>query len=131
RSILASLGSDVVSAADASRPTLIVDKSNLRVHTNSAWQEIEQRQPDLKEALKKFASGATRQVARQDGTILHVQQLPPDFPLAPDGKIFIVEKPGLHPVTTPPEAAFETTLTRREADIVKLVLQGYPTSEIA
>lgn len=127
RSILASLGSDVVSAADTSRPTLIVDKNNLRVHATRAWRDTERRQPDLKEALKKVASSAPR----QDGTILHVQQLPSDFPLAPDGRIFIIEKPGLHPVTAPPEVAFDVPLTPREADIVKLVLQGYPTSEIA
>jgi DNA-binding CsgD family transcriptional regulator len=134
RSIFASLGTNITGTTQQSRPTMIVDRNGLRVHADKAWMEIEHRQPGLKDALKRLELEAKKQISRPDGTILHMEQLPCDFPLAPGGRIFMLEEPGLHPIA---EAApsdylpFESSLTHREAQIVELVLQGFPTFEIA
>lgn len=134
RSIFSTLGTNVAGASPPSRPTMVVDKSGLRVHADRSWQDKEHHQPILKDALRRLEGQSKKTIPMPDGTILHMEHLPKDFPIAPEGKIFILEEPGLHPMAETSYAEhlpFGSALTDREVQIVKLVLQGFPTFEIA
>jgi DNA-binding CsgD family transcriptional regulator len=66
--------------------------------------------------------------------MLHVAPLEPDFPPAPAGRIYVIERIGLAPAALSPRAViaqFGAELTPREREIVVLVLEGHPSATIA
>ncbi|QEX24576.1 hypothetical protein FRZ61_45170 [Hypericibacter adhaerens] len=117
------------------RATLLLDRSGHRVYEDADWAEAERRDPSIGPALGGLANGAEADVFLADGRVLHAESLSADFPLAPAGRMIALETRGLSPQPAPravdPVSMLGADLTRRERDIVALILQGYPSSEIA
>src|SRR6202008_3190308 len=113
----------------------ILDRARQEVFQNAAWQRLAANEPGkLGLALARPARAGSSQAVLEPGLILHRAPLPPAFGLAPGGVIDTVENVGLAPAepgqpTLP--ANLIQALTRREQEIVALMLQGYPTKSIA
>jgi DNA-binding CsgD family transcriptional regulator len=117
------------------RATLLLDRSGRRVYADKDWQEAERRDPEIAKAVDRLSTGEEARLFLAEGRVLHVEALSADFPLAPAGRMFALETQGLSPQPVPkatdPASMLGADLTRRERDIVALILQGYPSSEIA
>ena len=117
------------------RSIRIIDRTRQEVFQNAAWQRLAAAEPrKLARALSELGRCDSGQAVLQPGLILHRAPLPPAFGLAPGGAIDTVENIGLAPAepgqpTLPP--ALAETLTKREQQIVELMLQGFPTKSIA
>lgn len=115
---------------EAERPMAIRDREGGWVHATQAWRDLEAGEPALRAAVQR--GDATVETA---AGMLHSEALGGDSPLAPGGTLYVVEKgrPSAPPISF--EAVFgsfaEGQLTRREAQIAKLILSGYPTAHIA
>jgi len=115
------------------RPTLLVDRDGERVYANKEWRAAE-ADPGVGRAIADLAGDKSGQVRLSDNRMLHVAPLEPDFPLAPAGRIHIIERIGLAPAALSPRAViaqFGAELTPREREIVVLVLEGHPSATIA
>ncbi len=117
------------------RPMRILDRFGQEVFQNAAWRALQSRIGDhLDLALQRLQRAQSGQVAIEGGQVLHRAALPAEFSLAPEGAIDMVELPGrtpLHPDHFDLPPALAAPLTRREIDIVRLILQGHPSSSIA
>lgn len=115
------------------RATLLVDRDGERVFANKEWRAAE-ADPAIGRALRALANERSGQVRLLDNRMLHVAPLEPDFPLAPAGRICVIERIGLAPAPLSPRAViaqFGAGLTPREREIVVLVLEGHPSAAIA
>jgi DNA-binding CsgD family transcriptional regulator len=85
-------------------------------------------------ATVRLAERVPGQIEMTGGRVLHVERLESDFPLAPGGRIYVIEQVGLPPERLRPGDVLNrhgTGLTPRERDIVQLILEGHPTAAIA
>jgi DNA-binding CsgD family transcriptional regulator len=115
------------------RATLLVDRDGERVFANKEWRAAE-TDPGVGRAIADLGSAKSGQVRLSDNRMLHVAPLEADFPLAPAGCIFVIERIGLAPAPLSPRAViaqFGAGLTPREREIVVLVLEGHPSATIA
>lgn len=113
---------------------LLVDRAGRRVHVTESWLGFETSHRELAAALAEVGSGRRRQASLPDGCVLHVETLADDFPLAPGGTIYTIERSGLPPIRLSYEDAVASFLqgqiTQRERQIVELILAGYPNEAI-
>jgi DNA-binding CsgD family transcriptional regulator len=126
---------DGAAALPEARPIRILDRAGQEVFQNAAWQRLAAEEPDkLGQALARLGRAGSGQAVLEPGLILHRAPLPPAFGLAPGGVVDTAEHVGLAPAEpgqpTLPAKLIEA-LTRREQEIVELMLQGYPTKSIA
>jgi DNA-binding CsgD family transcriptional regulator len=115
------------------RTTLLIDRDGARIHADRSWREAE-RDAEVRRAMADLSTRSSGHVALSGGRVLHVGPLEPDFPLAPGGRIYAIERLGLAPAPLSPRtliARFGQQLTPREKDIVVLVLEGHPSATIA
>ncbi len=132
--LFSALGNGGGAAATQGRATLLVDRQGRRVYADKAWRQAEAAGPAVAAALQQLGAAGTGQAALPDARILHVERLGPDFPLAPAGRIYVIEPVGLAPLRLRPRevvARFGAALTPRERDIVLLILEGHPGAGIA
>jgi DNA-binding CsgD family transcriptional regulator len=132
--IFAALGENQKTApTQGPRATLLVDRDGARIHADKPWREAE-RDPAVKQAVAGLAGRSSGHVPLTGNRVLHVEPLEPDFPLAPGGRIYVIERLGLAPAPLTPRAViapFGQELTPREKEIVGLVLEGHPSAAIA
>ena len=132
--IFAALGAgNAGSSPHVTRATLLVDRDGARVFANGEWRTAE-AEPAVGRAIAEIAGEKSGQVRLPDNRMLHVAPLEPDFPLAPAGRIYVIERIGLAPAPLSPRAViakFGAGLTPREREIVVLVLEGHPSATIA
>jgi DNA-binding CsgD family transcriptional regulator len=132
--IFAQLGSSPGAASpQPARATLLVDRDGARVYANKEWRAAEV-DPGVGRAVAALADEKNGQVRLADNRMLHVAPLEPDFPPAPAGRIYVIERIGLAPAALSPRtviAQFGAELTPREREIVVLVLEGHPSVTIA
>jgi len=132
--MFAALGSgNGVSSPQVTRATLLVDRDGEPVYANKEWRAAE-ADPGVGRAIAELAGDKSGQVRLADNRMLHVAPLEPDFPLAPAGRIYVIERIGLAPAALSPRAViaqFGAELTPREREIVVLVLEGHPSATIA
>jgi DNA-binding CsgD family transcriptional regulator len=132
--IFAALGaSPGAPSPQPSRATLLVDRDGERVFDNREWRTAE-ADPTIGRAIAELASEKSGQVRLSDNRMLHVAPLEADFPPAPAGRIYVIERIGLAPAALSPRAViaqFGAELTPREREIVVLVLEGHPSASIA
>lgn len=114
---------------------LIRDRHGATVFRNEQWAALGDKGGEIEaQQLLEEADAGSRPLSTD--AVLHWEKLDEQFALAPGGQICVIEprSPGYI------QADFEETLDRfqkrhhltpRERDIVELVLQGYPNSEIA
>jgi len=132
--IFAALGSSPgAPSPQLTRATLLVDRDGERVFANKDWRAAE-ADPAVERALAELVKERSGQIRLSDNRMLHVAPLEADFPLAPGGRIHVIERIGLAPAALSPRAViaqFGAGLTPRERDIVLLVLEGHPSATIA
>jgi DNA-binding CsgD family transcriptional regulator len=116
-------------------PVLILDKQNQAVYRNEAWAVLERQRkiPNLATVRNNRSVGVQNLGANW---VLHWEVLDEGFALAPGGVIYTIETPGAGFISTNLDDALNQfrqkhQLTRRQREIVELVLQGYPNSRIA
>ncbi len=114
------------------RPTLIQDRTGERVYSNAAWDELVELHPQVHAVAAASAGPAPRQV-ELDGLLVKAEALGSDFPLAPGGRMFVIERrrSGSDAEHAGALANVFQIFTPRERDILDLVMQGRGTAEIA
>src|SRR5580765_873301 len=85
------------------RATLLVDRDGERVFANKEWRAAE-ADPAVGRAIAALANDKSGQVRLSDNRMLHVAPLEPDFPPAPAGRIYVIERIGLAPAALSPRA---------------------------
>src|SRR5262249_2626755 len=132
--IFAALGTQAgAPSPQLTRATLLLARDGERVFANREWRAAEAG-PAGGSALEALADERDGPVRHADKRKLHVAPLEPDFPLAPAGRICVIERIGLAPAPLSPRAViaqFGAGLTPREREIVVLVLEGHPSATIA
>jgi DNA-binding CsgD family transcriptional regulator len=120
---------------ETERALMIEDAGGTRLCASRLWCELEQSHEHLAEGLQKLQRSRTETIRLADGSVLHLEQLDSDFPLAPDGRAFFVEKEAASPAGISFEDAVASflsgRLTSRERDIVSLMLSGHSIDDIA
>ncbi|MEE9300497.1 MAG: helix-turn-helix transcriptional regulator [Alphaproteobacteria bacterium] len=119
--------------AEAPRAVRLDDRDGRVVFRSRAWREWAADNAAIANALEELSHTETPSSRAIDPFILEVEPLNADYPLAPNGRMYLLEKaePG---VLDYPEAVarfMPEELTPRERDIVRLILAGYPTEAIA
>jgi len=131
--IFAALGAGQAAAPPGSRATLLLDRDGAHIYADKAWRTAE-RDEAVRHAMADLAARASGHVALTDSRVLHVEPLERDFPLAPGGRMYVIERLGLTPAPLSPRALiarFGQALTPREKEIVGLILEGHPSATIA
>ena len=117
------------------RALMIVDRYDRIVFANEGWKELAiDRRRFERIAVEADPERLTNISVTKDLT-LRVVPLSPDFAVAPGGKVYVIE-PGVRQVTP---SDFDnmvlqflpSDLTRREREIARYILDGYPTKLIA
>ncbi|MRI56904.1 response regulator transcription factor [Methylorubrum populi] len=113
------------------RPTAIFDRAGHHVYSDASWIKAAHRFPALKQQAAKLAVGGGAE-SRLDDWVLRAERLTPDFPLAPNGTILILERVT---IALPNKANnnFDvfSEFTRRERDVLRLVLRGKSNADIS
>jgi DNA-binding CsgD family transcriptional regulator len=131
--VFAALGDHKTAAGQGDRALLLVDRDGTRIHAAKAWR-VAERESEVKRAMAELTGRSAGHVALSDNRVLHVEPLEADFPLAPGGRIYVIERLGLAPAPLSPRAViarFGQALTPREKEIVELILEGHPSITIA
>ncbi|MDR4306223.1 helix-turn-helix transcriptional regulator [Chelatococcus sambhunathii] len=114
------------------RPTLIRDRTRQQVYANDGWNEVIARHPEIAADVEALSSGAAGQADYED-FVLKAELLGADFPLAPGGRMYVIERHA----SAYGEERFESLshvfriFTPRERDILDLVMQGRNSAEIS
>ncbi|CAM5765372.1 hypothetical protein LMIY3S_01461 [Labrys miyagiensis] len=115
------------------RAFLIRDREGHPVHSSEAWRELAREDAGLMRAVDRLIAGDADQAVLGEGNVLHRTRVSPAHAIAPQGWLFMVEKSpytsGLYDQII--ISRLNPSLTPREIDIVKLVLEGHPTATIA
>ncbi|MBV9748004.1 MAG: helix-turn-helix transcriptional regulator [Acetobacteraceae bacterium] len=121
-------------------PTLILDRAGTPAYTSRNWRDAERAEPAVRtavEALKEKQAGPGPMPAvRISGeTVLRAEVFDRDFPLAPGGRMLVLERRASAEdrLGQRLKASVEGVgkITRRERDILLLILRGRNTGEIA
>ena len=117
------------------RAVLVVDKDDRRVFASRGWREAEAERSDLAPALAVLEADGGLEAELAAGGALHVEALDADFPLAPRGRMYVLEAGAPGPVGLDYEQAvarfLPDELTPREREIVRYILAGYSSEAIA
>lgn len=132
--VLSDLASRPGSAgAGVSRAVLVVDENGMRVAESRAWTAAEAADTRIAGAVAAAAPGE-QELRIGNDHVVSCDRFGPSFSLAPAGRVFVLEsgshslspKPAQDPVTS-----YWPELTARETQIVRLILDGEPSSAIA
>ena len=115
------------------RPTLIQDRFREQVYASDSWVQAAAQDPAIDEIVHATENKATQKYDLED-FILRSEALDRHFPLAPGGRIYALEPRPL--VKNQHEyvdqvAATLGDFTRREREILALIMMGHSTGEIA
>ncbi|GAA0261223.1 hypothetical protein GCM10008965_32110 [Methylorubrum aminovorans] len=119
-------------------PSIILDRNGRKVCANPGWLSAERNHPELSGALTAASTTSAAEAPIGDAHILRCQALDADFALAPGGRICVLERS--LPKALPSMASRQSKehasaclaqLTPRERDLVRLVMSGKTTGEIA
>lgn len=130
--VFASLG-NAAGVPQVTRATLLMDRDGGRVYSSEAWREAE-ADATVRRAMAELSGVVSGQVMLSENRMLHVAPLEADFPPAPEGRIFVIERIGLTPAPWSSRTVVEgfgAGLTPREREIVGLILEGHPNAGIA
>ena len=117
----------------ADKPILIQDRFGGEVYSNDAWNDAAAADRAINLQLSELPACGAHTVAL-DGWILKHETLQADFPLAPRGRMFVLE-PHNSPSGLVERTIFDglapAELTPRERDIFSLIMSGCTTGQIA
>lgn len=116
------------------QPTLIRDRSQEQVYANVAWIKAAAADPTIDEIVRASSMNSAAQKYDANDFVVRSEALDRYFPLAPGGRIFVLEprfaaKNEFIPADQ--VAAALDNFTRREREIVALILIGQSTGQIA
>ena len=122
--------------ADGHNAFVILDQHGCVVHESVCWRRLRLSTVQREAVFTSAAESACGEVALHGDRVAHWEELATDFSLAPAGKILTIESCATAPLQLTLEGGLETFrhrwgLTKREADIVRLILVGYPNAYIA
>lgn len=116
------------------RPTLIQDRFREQVYTNDSWTKAAAADPTIGEITRAPLTNSATQKYDVDEFILRSEALDRCFPLAPGGRIFVLEPRFAAKSESPRVDQVAATLdnfTRREREILALIMTGQSTGQIA
>lgn len=116
------------------RPTLILDRHKVEVFSNGSWEQAVAADDSIGPILEMLLqSGSNRTLYTRD-FLLKSDTFDRDFPIAPGGRIFVLENKrsadeghGDYVMA----AELLQSLTPRERDILFLIMKGQSTGQIA
>ncbi|WP_395666287.1 LuxR C-terminal-related transcriptional regulator [Methylocella sp.] len=115
------------------RPTLIQDHAGQKVYANDAWNALAAADPSIAAAARAGGDDAAGIVL--GAHVLKAETLGWDFPLAPRGRMFVVEPRGegeaRDAARDAEAAAVLARFAPRERDVLDLVMEGASTERIA
>ncbi|MDP9064646.1 MAG: LuxR C-terminal-related transcriptional regulator [Pseudomonadota bacterium] len=115
-------------------PTLIVDRAGASIHANAQWRKWDRSDPKVQTVRRKLAAGGLMHLELSQTAIMSVERFDHEFHLAPGGAMFVITE---RPSPSEAEAARVRArtdlgrLSRRECQIVTLMVVGWPLGEIA
>lgn len=114
------------------RPTVIFDHAGQQIYSTESWNEAARRIPVIKARAVSLSAGSESE-ADLNAVIIRAERLGPDFPLAPNGSMLVLEK--ATDASCSPDAAVAIRLlssfTRRERDVLRLAVNGLGNQEIS
>lgn len=124
------------------RPTLICDRSGQTVYSNAAWTELAETHPSIGRRVAAgrgaaLPAGEDRKSVLEelvlDDLVLKDEALGADFPLAPGGRMFVIERRPSGDGSAPAEGVENVfrIFTPRERDILDLMVTGATSAEIS
>lgn len=113
---------------------LVLDRAGRTVFASTAWQAAAAGGIEARVAAAR-AEGLDH-LPLPDGQVVHWDALGEEFPIAPGGTILLLENRSEGPIRVSAREAVGAfcrrhDLTPREADIVRLILLGFPNVKIA
>lgn len=119
-----------------SNALMVLDRRGEIAYANEAWSINPKVATVLPQILKQIANAGPAFLQLDSQQVVHWDQLPDDFSLAPSGHLIVVERRSPEPLSTSGEAALDAfcrqqDLTPREAEIVRLSFVGLPNAAIA
>jgi DNA-binding CsgD family transcriptional regulator len=126
--------SDLEFSGLADKPLLIQDRFGLDIYANDAWSDMVAGDAAVINLLGEFSACDHAQTRVLDIGILKFESLHGDFPLAPHGRLFVLEPHGAtawNAAKISREIAAPADLTPRERDIFDLIMDGRTTGQIA
>ena len=115
------------------RPTLIQDRFQERVYSNEFWNEAVATDPTIDEIVHAASTDNATQRYDLDDFILRSEALDRYFPLAPGGRIFVLESRFFARDRNEHVDQVATTLdnfTRREREVLALIMTGQSTDKL-
>jgi DNA-binding CsgD family transcriptional regulator len=122
-------------AAGLSGAIMVLDRAGRPVFANDAWR-AHPGAAGMDQAVGRARAMGLTHLSLPDGEVVHWDDLGADFSLAPGGTMLVLERRSDGPIRISAQAAVDAfcashDLTPREADIVRLILLGYPNARIA
>lgn len=115
------------------RPTLIKDRFGVNVFSNEAWQKAAAGEPALAAAVEELHTSSDSRTRVLPQFSVKVEVFDRDFPLAPGGRMYVLDTPTPRRVEDPDRLLEEALriFTPREREIVLLLMNGETTGGIA
>jgi DNA-binding CsgD family transcriptional regulator len=115
---------------------LVLDRRGGIAYANDAWSKNANAANALPQVIRQIAESGASHLQLDEQQVIHWEQLPADFSLAPSGHLVIVEHRSPGPLATSGDAALaafcrQRELTPREAEIVRLSFVGLTNAAIA
>ncbi len=132
-SVLAKLASPMRRTDSAvERAILLVDREGMRIAESAAWSKAEAVDPAISQVVET-SDPRPNEIRIGGRRVLICERLEQNFPLAPGGRMFILEEAPAPsaPDLEDPVASTWPELTAREGEIVRLILDGLSSSAIA
>ena len=111
------------------RPTLIRDRTGQTVYSNDGWAELAALHPEIGGRVAAMTEN-DEEAEALDGLVLRAESLDGDFPLAPGGRMFVIEHREAEGLPEGVSNVFRI-FTPRERDILDLVMRGSTTADIS
>jgi DNA-binding CsgD family transcriptional regulator len=114
---------------------MVLDRAGRPVFANDAWR-VHPGVSGMEEKVGRARAMGLTHLSLPDGEVVHWDDLGAAFSLAPGGTMLMLERRSDGPIRVGAQAAIDSfcaghDLTPREADIVRLILLGYPNARIA
>ncbi|WP_374309535.1 LuxR C-terminal-related transcriptional regulator [Methylocella sp.] len=114
----------------ADKPMLIQDRFGASVYSNDAWNEAVAGDRAINSEVVRLSARGEKTSAL-DGWIIKFEKMTGDFPLAPHGRMFVLERCNSAPAPGDFDTPSLEELTPRERDILSFMLRGCTTGHIA